>query len=111
MSLLTQFVGASGGGGIKSVQKGTVWATPTVGTGFDLAYVDVIIAAVDVSKTFLLIDVGFGSTISYATYKSGSALSYIGIGRLLNSTTLRISCQSSMNPTAAVGTWQVIEGQ
>lgn len=98
-------------GGIKSVQTGFVDSdAPTSGSaGEDRIYVDVTIAAVDVTKAVAWVDGGYGivsSSLSYSvagaaavkSFAPGSspagAASYGLTCRLINATTLRISAHN-----------------
>lgn len=104
---------------IKSIQTGYVASGKTNGTGEDANYADITIAAVDPSRSIAEFRGQAGTSspanISNAiaiapavagTYGTG-LLSAITTCRLLNSTTLRISCSMSM--VAFVGRWRVVE--
>lgn len=78
---------------VNSVQTGYVLGGAQVGSGEDTSYVDVTISAVNTAKSIIFINQWTN------TYTSLT-------GRLLNSTTLRLSHQSS---AGAGSRWQVVE--
>lgn len=80
---------------VKSIQTGYLTSvTGTAGSGEDVTYADITIAPVNVSKSFVVWQVG----------NSNAGM----MCRLLNSTTVRVSHLSSGITLA--GRWQVIEG-
>ena len=97
MSTLTGLISAGGGGGINSIQRGTVTGTSTV-----------TISSVDTTKTF--VNVSFTSTGSTSATGSGRAGLYdteigFGFGKaggravLTNATTLDVTATDSNTTT------------
>jgi len=83
---------------IKSIQTGYAGAPSSSGSGEDTKYTDITISSVDTSKSFVLM-------VSHLT-QSGS--SYFMTGRLISSTTLRVSLASTASVSGGVR-WYVIE--
>lgn len=90
----------SGGGGIKSVLRGTT----NLGTAFGAATVDVTISAVDAAKSAVLVS----TRTSWNTSSSGE-LAIGATAYLVNSTTLRVQRGGSTVVNATVVEWQVVE--
>lgn len=108
-----ELVAAGGGSVIKSIQSGYISATSlTAGTGEDLRYTDVTIAAVDQSKVIsVTFDGGLGGGASSASAKSGTTEAASVSVRLTSSTNLRISAMSTLgySTPAIVGRWRIVE--
>ncbi len=126
---LTSLVAA----GIKTQQNGFVdTATPTNGAaGEDRVYVDITIAAVDIAKSVVDVSGGYsmslrGSSVlaSNPSVKAvtwdgvtggGASVNYSLMGRLINSTTLRLSVYNPVTTDVTnprfMARWSVVEGK
>lgn len=102
-----RYVSGGGGGDLKSNQSGYIDASASSGTGLDASYVDVMISAVVTANADPTFEGGCGNSLVNAfTYSNTSARKTYC--RMLNSTTLRISCPID-NVSRFTGYWRVKE--
>lgn len=107
MSTLSQFAG----GGVKSVQTGyvsTLASTSGVDGDQDRAYRDTTISSVNVSKSVVFFDGGFGSGVVGAR-NPNSAEFRVPTARLTSPTNLRLSSNVAVTSSTFCGQWTVVE--
>ena len=111
MSNLTQFAPFAGGG-IKSIQTGYIFATPTAGSNEDGRFFDVTISSVNTAKAvpdFFGSGQNTGSQIAYYSTDGASGIEFqILIPRFTSSTNLRIATPGAAT-ARMTGRWYVVE--